>query len=214
MKEILKNILILCIITCVSGALLGAVYDITKEPRAQAEIKAKENAYKKVLKEAETFETLKYFEEDLTKFLAKNSISKTITVNEMVAGEDEYGNLIGYAITVTSKEGYGGDIKFTVGITNDGTVKGLSILSISETAGLGMEANKPSFLNQFKDKNVPSFVVTTTGSASDAEIDAISGATITTKAMVNATNCSICVLDFIKKETLVSSGLGGASNGK
>ena len=45
-------------------------------------------------------------------------------------------------VTVTDKEGYGGDIQITVGVTKDGTVSGVSILSISETAGLGMRANR------------------------------------------------------------------------
>ena len=56
------------------------------------------------------------------------------------------GSEAGYVITVTDKDGYGGDIQITVGIMSDGTVNGISFLSISETAGLGMRAKEPSFL--------------------------------------------------------------------
>ena len=94
-------------------------------------------------------------------------------------------------INVTSHEGYGGDITVSMGIDNEGTVKGIELLKISETAGLGMKAKEPAFKDQFKDKNVTQFAYTKTGASSDFEIDAISGATITTKAVTNAVNAGI-----------------------
>ena len=66
-------------------------------------------------------------------------------------------------------------------------LKGVSILSISETAGLGMRAGEV-LVPQFAGKQAESYVYTKTGSTADNEIDAISGATITTKAFVNAVN--------------------------
>jgi len=76
-------------------------------------------------------------------------------------------------------------------IRSDGTVNGVSILDISETAGLGMEA--PNVLvPQFAGKKVESFVYTKTGAKPDSnEVDAISSATITTKAVTNAVNGGI-----------------------
>ena len=65
-------------------------------------------------------------------------------------------------------------------------------LSISETAGLGMKATTDSFKDQFKDKNVEKFTYTKTGATSDDQIDAISGATITTNAMTNGVNAGLC----------------------
>jgi electron transport complex protein RnfG len=93
-------------------------------------------------------------------------------------------------LTVTSHEGYGGDIQFTMGITNDGVLNGISILSISETAGLGMRADevlKP----QFAGKSAEKYEYTKTGAVSDSQIDAISGATITTNAVVNGVNAGL-----------------------
>ena len=51
-------------------------------------------------------------------------------------------------MTTTSSEGYGGDIQISVGIGNDGVVEGVEILSISETAGLGMKATEAKFRDQ------------------------------------------------------------------
>lgn len=93
-------------------------------------------------------------------------------------------------ITVTDHEGYGGDIQFSMGIAMDGTLNGISLLSISETAGLGMKAGD-ILVPQFADKKVESFTYTKSGATNDSEIDAISGATITTKAIVNGVNAGL-----------------------
>lgn len=87
----------------------------------------------------------------------------------------------GYVVTATDKEGYGGDIKITVGITADGTINGISILSISETAGLGMRATEPAFYEQYQGKQAEKFVVSKDGGDGEP-IDALSGATITSRA--------------------------------
>lgn len=104
--------------------------------------------------------------------------------------KDASGNLLGYVITVTTREGYGGDIQFSIGVRLDGTLNGMSILSISETAGLGMQAEdvlKP----QFADKQVEQFEYTKNGATSENQIDAISGATITTNAVTNGVNAGL-----------------------
>ena len=117
----------------------------------------------------------------------------------MVA-EDASGETLGYAFTITDSEGYGGDIQFAMGVQNDGTLNGISILSISETAGLGMKATTDDFKNQFKDKNVEKFTYTKTGSTSDDQIDAISGVTITTNAMTNGMNAGLCAFRWHVEE--------------
>jgi len=129
MNKIVKNAIILTIITLVSGIGLGFVYEITKEPIAQAQDAAK-------------------------------------------------------------KEAYGGDIKITVGIKNDGTVSGISILSISETAGLGMRATEPAFYKQYEGKQTDRFVVSKDGGDGEP-IDALSGATITSRAVTGAVNAAL-----------------------
>ena len=184
-NKIVKDTLALTVITLVSGLLLGLVNDITAGPIASQQAKEKEEAYKAVFADAASFETVTSGEDtDLESYLDENGF-KAQNIDEVMLAKDDQGNELGYAFTVTTSEGYGGDIQFAMGVQDDGTLNGISILSISETAGLGMRATTDDFKNQFKDKNVEKFTYTKTGATSDDEIDALSGATITTNAMTN-----------------------------
>lgn len=183
-----KDTGILLIITLVAGLLLGLVYQITKEPIEVQQEKAKQEACQEVFADASSFEELELAVPDAAAWAEAGYAEETI--DEVMAAQDASGNTLGYVITVTTKEGYGGDIRFTIGITQEGSVNGISLLSISETAGLGMRADevlKP----QFAGKNAEKFEYTKTGAASDQEIDAISGATITTNAVVNSVNAGL-----------------------
>ena len=182
MKNIIKNTAILTVITLVSGLLLGVVYDITKEPIAAAKEKAKNEAYQAVMQEADTFEALEVEAVEL-------SIAGC-TVDEVVAAKAG-SDVVGYVITTTTNAGYGGNIQVSVGIAADGTVKGIEMLSIAETAGLGMNAPTPEFKGQYADKLVDSFVVNKAGASADNEISAISGATITSRAVTEAVNTAL-----------------------
>lgn len=195
MNKIIKNALILMAITLVAGLLLGTVYGITKEPIAQAEAKAEQEAYLAVFPGAEEFVEPEQKDEllaaaaDALTAAGYDSTADTIENFYLV---NNGGQIAGVVINLTSHEGYGGDINFSMGIDLEGTVKGVEILSISETAGLGMHATEDSFKDQFRDKAVDQFVVTKTGAAAENEIDAISGATFTSKAMTNGVNAGIC----------------------
>lgn len=184
-KSMMKDALILFAITLVAGLLLGFVYDVTKEPIAQQKAKAKAEACKNVFAEADSFEAIVGEDGPTAYFVA--GLDSNIDIDEVMRALDGSGQLLGYVITVTDHEGYGGDIQFSMGVTLDGTLNGISLLSISETAGLGMKAGDV-LVPQFANKKVESFTYTKSGSASDSEIDAISGATITTNAVVNGVN--------------------------
>src|SRR5699024_4500532 len=112
---------------------------------------------------------------------------------------DASGETLGYAINMTTSEGYGGDISFSMGVQMDGTMNGISILSINETAGLGMNAQKDEFKNQYSNKNVESFEVTKTGASADNQINAISGATITSDAITGGVNAGLCAFNYVKE---------------
>lgn len=189
MKNMIKDAAILLVITLFSGLILGLVYQITKEPIALAEEKAAKEAYAEVFPAASDFEMLELKAEEDGEWLTEwtNAGFEGVDIVNVLTSLSEDGSRLGYVLTVTSHEGYGGDITFTMGIADDGTLNGISILSISETAGLGMKAEavlKPQFAN----KNVASFTYTKTGAANDSQIDAISGATITTNAVTTAVN--------------------------
>ena len=196
MNTILKNTISITVITLVAGLALGVVQDITAGPIATQQEKSKEEAYKTVFEDADKFEI--YSADDgLTSYLSDNGFTAQ-TIDEIMVAEDASGETLGYAFTVTDSEGYGGDIQFAMGVQNDGTLNGISILSISETAGLGMKATTDSFKDQFKDKKVVKFTYTKTGATSDDQIDAISGATITTNAMTNGVNAGLCAFQYVE----------------
>lgn len=201
MNTILKNTISITVITLVAGLALGVVQDITAGPIAAQAEKSKEEAYKTVFENAAAFSEYSLDDkgqaEDLVGYLNDNGFSAQ-TIDEIMVAEDASGETLGYAFTITDSEGYGGDIQFAMGVQNDGTLNGISILSISETAGLGMKATTDDFKNQFKDKNVEKFTYTKTGASSDDEIDAISGATITTNAMTNGVNAGLCAFRYVK----------------
>ena len=207
MNKIVKNTLILTAITVVSGLLLGVVYDITKEPIAQAQENTKQEAYRAVLSDASSFEAVDFDVNSASSLLSENGYTSD-EITEVVEGTDDSGETVGYVISVQSGEAYDGTLELSVGIATDGTVKGVEMLDISETAGLGMKADEAEFKDQFKDKNVEKFTYTKTGEDGDDMLDAISGATITTNAVTNAVDSALV---YYQNE-LGGSQLGGEVN--
>ena len=184
MKETVRNTIILTVITLISGLLLGVVYQLTKEPIARGQEETRQEAFRTVMPEGNEFEELEV-EEDYSFNDGQEEVSGA------VLARDSGGQDIGYCINVTTHEGYGGDIDICVGILPDGSIKGVEILSISETAGLGMRANTPEFKAQFVQKGPEAIAYSKTGASLDNEIDALSGATITSNAMTNAVNAAL-----------------------
>lgn len=185
MNKIVKNTLILTLITVIAGFLLGAVYEITKDPIAQSQEKTKKEAWQAVFSDVKLDD---FKAEDVDQKAASKAVKDmgtNATVDEVCTAGDE-----GYVITTTDKDGFGGNIQITVGIKKDGTINGVSILSISETAGLGMKATEPSFYNQYVNKKADKFVVSKDGCDGE-QIDALSGATITSRAVTGAVNTAL-----------------------
>ena len=187
----MKDALILFAITLVAGACLGGVYEATQAPIAAANLAAKEEAYRTVLPDAVSFEA-----DDMTEMIASanGEIGSlgfgNVTVDEAAIALDGSGAPMGYVVTTTSKDGYGGAITVSVGVMADGTVNGIAFLTLAETAGLGMNADT-DWKNQYAGKNVDGFTVTKNGASADNEINAISGATITSNAVTGAVNGAV-----------------------
>lgn len=220
MKQIIKDALILFAITLIAGLLLGGVYELTKKPiEEQSRIK-KEKAYKAVYEKyyrltlsgetdgeaqaADIVASLSFepwSDEELAaindSFIAKLNTNTANTLDSIVTAYKNGSELLGYVITVTNGEGYGGDIQISVGMLADGTVAGVEILSIGETPGLGMNAQSDSFLNKFSGVLTEGFTYTKTGSTKPDEIDAISSATYTTKSMTNGVNAALAAFASI-----------------
>lgn len=178
MRENLKLGFILLVVTAIAGLFLGGAYTITKEPIEKQAILEKNQAMKEILPSAESFE------------LSKISIAEGTTIKEV--NEGLKGNeIVGYAIKVTPK-GFGGLIDMMVGISADGKIGGIKILSHGETPGLGANATNISFYGQYKDKSAESQLeVVKTGASGDNQVQAITGATITSRAVTNGVNEAI-----------------------
>lgn len=204
MKSMIKDTAILFAITLITGLLLGLVYEVTKEPIAAQEIKRKNEACQEVFADATNFQPIEVvvWEEDTqteeadAASSATGMVSGSGDINAVYEASTDSGELLGYVLEITNHEGYSGDIQFAMGIRLDGTVNGISILSISETPGLGMQAEevlKP----QFAGKNVAMFEYTKVGAVTDNQIDAISGATITTNAVVGGVNAGLGYFQYV-----------------
>lgn len=171
-KEYAVPTAVLLIICVVAAFLLAYTNQITApkiaEVEKQNEIQSRQIVYEAAASFGEEFKN-------------KDGIS-------LVPALDANGNTIGYVV-ITVEKGYGGDISVMTGVDLEGNVQGVSILSQSETAGLGANATKESFLDQFIGKV---FGITVTKNApAENEIKALTGATITSKAVTNAVNAAI-----------------------
>ena len=194
-----KDALVLIIITLVAGLCLGGIYELTKEPIAHQKELAITESCKAVFPDEEGFTPVASFvlsDAVISETLAAELKQNGITVGNIYTALTADGSLAGYAIEVTSAEGYGGDIRIMCGISADGTLRGISILEIGETAGLGMRAESV-IVPQIHNLNVAEITYTKTGKTSEDEIDAISGATITTRAFVNMINAALEVSNEI-----------------
>ncbi|SET10352.1 RnfABCDGE type electron transport complex subunit G [[Clostridium] polysaccharolyticum] len=200
-STLLKDAIILFIITLIAGCALGFGQEITKEPIAKAEKEEKQVAYQKVFKNADKFEEDSAIKEKVDKsetFLKENDLSGA-KIEEVTVAQDASGQPVGYVISFLATEGYGGDISLVMGMTNEGEITGFEVLKASETPGLGMRCEEPEFKNQFAGKKADSLVYTKDGAKADNEIDALSGATITTKAVTKGVNTAIA---FLKQDIM------------
>ncbi|MFQ9511027.1 MAG: FMN-binding protein [Lachnospiraceae bacterium] len=195
MGLIMKDAAILCAITLIAGTLLASVNEMTKKTIERRKLEESLATYEVAYTEAADFaysDSLTSIVKEADKLLNEsgNDFGK-MTINEALEAKDESGSTIGYMIAATSGDGYAGDIKVAVGVSMEGTITGVEILESGETAGLGSKASDDSFKSQYKDKQVDSFVVVKGNASADNEIDSISGATFTSKAVTNAVNAAV-----------------------
>lgn len=204
-KNLIKDIIIFVFITIIAGLSLAFVNSLTKEPITLQNEKILQESYQNVLKKGEIFKNDKQIEQIVKKFpqTIKNKKydfgANGITIDEVLTAFDNKDSLIGYVIKVTTKDGYNGDITLVVGINTDDKITGIEVLSIKETVGLGMNAKNDSFKKQYYQNSATSFTITKTGKQSKEEIDALSGATITSSAFNNAINGALAIHQEIKE---------------
>lgn len=177
-NTIVKDTLILLAITLIAGLLLGGVYSMTKDPIAAQELKAKTEAYAKVYPGGDISDEAANaaLAEALAGFTPDDGdavITEALCVN---GGE-------GFVFSCNAK-GYGGPVNIALGVKSDMTITGMSVLSMSETPGLGAKCLEDDFQAQFKDIQKESIVI-------NEDYQQISGATITSKACMRAINAAL-----------------------
>ena len=191
-SSLIKDAVILFAITLIAALALGMVYEITKDPIEEAHAKAKTEAAKAVYPDmSSTQDADASVLDDANNLILNDTAIDSVSIDEILYALDENGKKIGEILTVTSKKGYGGAITMMMGVADDGTLKGIEFLSISETPGLGMKAKDAAFKDQFKGANTDSYSLSKRNIKGSTEIDAISSATITTTAVTNMLNAGL-----------------------
>ncbi len=176
---------VLLIISVIVALLLAFTNSITKEKIAENTQNEQNLAKQEVLQDAKKFEDLNYADG---------------FVNAVFAGKDGEGKTVGWCVNV-KPNGYGGEIDLMVGITLDGKLSGIKVVSNAETAGLGAKCTDTAFSGQFAGKETPLTVIKN-GEAKNNEIVAITGATITSSAVTDGVNAAF---DAVNK-------IGGGTN--
>lgn len=164
----------LLIITLFAGLALGGTYALTEDAIAQQAVLTAENARKNALPEADAFEAME--------------VAQDAAVDWCYAGIAN-GKMIGFVCQATV-QGFGGPIEVIVGMDTNQRITGVTVggSAFSETAGLGAKAKEQSFSGQFIGKQAP-LTVAKAGDAKNAQtVDAITSATITSRAVTNAVN--------------------------
>ncbi len=187
-KDILSVGLKLFLITSISALVLAVINNITAPIIERNTIEKQEIAMKSVISDAVRFESA-----DMS---ALALVELPCAVTDVYNAVDSQGKTIGYAVMV-STVGYGGEILLTVGIDNDLKVTGIDVISHSETPGLGEKCTKAQFKDQFKGKEIGIEVVK--NGASGNQVDAISSATITSKAVTMGVDTAISAVKIIKE---------------
>jgi electron transport complex protein RnfG len=171
-----KPIFTLILICGFATAIVAGVYSLSKETILETNQKNIALSYLEVFPLLGTTKKIPLPKEQT------NSIIKEL----LISSKNEKIN--GYIYTVVPK-GYNGEISIMVGFkAPDKTITGVKILSNHETPGLGANCSSPSFLDQFKTKSTKEALVVSKQAQAFNEIQAITGATITSRAVTKGIN--------------------------
>ena len=210
-RSFVIDAIILCVITLVLGGILAGVYTMTKGTIAQRQADTDSKVCEKVIASVDGATVADAGDDAVAQandFLTKHILNSSKEVEEEQSESySKYVNVTtvkklqvngsdaGYVYIADAKKGYGGSISFVLGVYN-GTVTGIEITSQSETAGLGANCESDSFKDKFaldKELQYPSsdeipmfYKAGTTPKDEKGQIEAMSGATVTSRAIANA----------------------------
>lgn len=189
MKEMIKIGISLLLICSIAALALSFTNELTKDKIDEQRQLASEEARKQVLPDASEF-----------KKVSKEQLDELSKINEMIVeaytAVDASGSIIGYVFK-TTPTGFGGNFEVTTGISLDGTVTGLRVGTHNETPGLGAKATDEAFYSQYVGKLTDSVIGVSKTGATGNDIQAITGATITSKAVSDGANASISAYKWL-----------------
>ncbi|MDD2578645.1 MAG: RnfABCDGE type electron transport complex subunit G [Eubacteriales bacterium] len=174
-NSMLMPVIVLCLIGLITTGLLAFTYDLTREAReTQALALVNENRLL-IFPQAVEFEAVEAGEQPAE------------TIQEAYIAKDSSQQTLGY-LYVAAPRGYAGDVPVMIGVLPDGSIQGIQVLANDETPGLGKKIEVPAFLSQFTGEAVDQDFVTKADTPDQFVIDAVSGATISSRAVADAIN--------------------------
>lgn len=167
-------VLTLFIITLAASTTLGFIYELTREPIAEAEMRKRNMAIRQVVPDFSN---------------QPNDESYKVAVEGdslQVYPAKQDGELTGLAVSSFTDQGFSGRIRIMVGFRPDGTINNISVLEHAETPGLGdkIEKAKSEWSSQFNGKDPEQFNLEVQKDGGD--VDAITAATISSRAYCDA----------------------------
>lgn len=175
-KDTFMNMVIsLFVITIISGFSLGYVNQLTEQPIKDAKVAKKTNAIKLVLPAFDNNPV-----EDVVLIKAEN-VKDSVEVYPGFSNKE----FVGAAVIGSSEKGFSGLVKLMIGFKASGEIQNIEVLEQKETPGLGTKMKDEKFLQQFKDKNPSTYNLKV--KKDGGEVDALTGATISTRAFTEAT---------------------------
>lgn len=191
MKKTIRLGLTLLVFAVIAAGVLGLLNLQTKDIIAEGQIEANNEARQEVLSDGESFE-----EVDQTTF--DEAVKDSPHVEEIYEGLDGSGELVGYTIK-TSLNGYSGPIVVMTGVNTDGIISGMKVVSNTETPGLGANASNPEFQDEFSQKSADGDIELVKNDPTEEEVQALTGATITSKTVTESVNEAIKAYNNILK---------------
>ncbi len=191
-KDIAVTGLILLLIAGVAGVALGFVNSVTKGPIAEQDVIAENESKIAAFPGAKKFEAVDDAE---WKSVLEDDEKSVVTSVDTAKNSEE---VLGYVIGV-APQGYGGPVEIMVGIAEDGKITGINIVNHSETPGLGAKADDPEWQGQFEGKPADSpLELVKNKKAGPSEVEALTGATVTSTGITKGINAAIDIYGKIK----------------
>jgi RnfABCDGE-type electron transport complex D subunit len=186
LKRIPKPVIALTIIAVLAGLALSGVFSVTKGPIEANELAKKRESYKIVCETAADFKDVDAASKAIEALGGGSyggSKFGSTTVDEVLEAVDANGSTVGYVFAITNRNAYNPPLKLALGVDPEGKILKIAFIELNETPGKGSKADEPAFKDLF------------VGQTSTENVDTISGATVTSKAVKNAVNAG---LDFFQ----------------